>query len=102
MIYYKTTLIGFWQLKQSDMIKEIIQAVKELVGTDYLYFEDALQIKLTPHQEVINIWGVCANKDLYVMDNNQEWHKVEEKDEPVIGTLYQRVKLLQHKYSIAS
>jgi hypothetical protein len=38
--------------------------------------------------------------DLFVMDNDEQWHKVEETDSAIIGSIYERVAQLHKQYSI--
>ncbi len=80
--------------------------LKEMVGTDYLYFDDALTVKKTPHTLPVKIWAVCTNESrLYLMDSEEQWFELEETDldyQLVIASLWARVKILSSKYQIAS
>lgn len=81
--------------------QECIDIVKELVGHEYLYFNTAVEVKITP------AWAVCVspNDELFIMDNNEQWHQVELDDDNaslVIGSLYQRLKLMRVNYAKAS
>lgn len=82
-----------------------IDRVKEWAGNDYLYFDDALKIKLSPHSAPVYVWGVCISPDdvLYIMDNNQEWTAID-NDAPkeIIQSLYQRLVWMGAKYAQAS
>lgn len=93
------------------MIKKILQEckeiVRELVGHDYLYFETSAEVKATPHTHPFNIWAVSVSPkdELYVMDADEQWHKVELGDLNaglLIGSLYQRIKLMRISYAKAS
>lgn len=89
------------------IFQECMDIVKDLVGNEYLYFETAVEVKTTPHSFPFNAWGVCVSPDdrLYVMDNNQAWHQVELTDSHaalVIGSLYQRLRLMRFNYAKAS
>ena len=93
------------------MIKTIFQdcvdIVKNLVGHDFLYFESAIEVKTTPHTYPFNAWAACVSPkdELYVMDSDEQWHKVELDDMNaalVIGSLYQRLKLMRINYAKAS
>lgn len=81
----------------------LIDLIKGLVGTDYLYFDDAVIVKKTPHTVPVNVYAVCVspNKELFVMDAGEQWHQVEENETNIIGSLFQRVKLLSIQYKIA-
>lgn len=87
--------------------QECVEIVKDLVGTDYLYFDTAVEIKISPHTFPFAAWAVCVSlKDaLYVMDSKEDWHAVELSDfnaALVIGSLYQRLKLMRINYAKAS
>lgn len=89
------------------ILKECVDIVKELVGHEFLYFDTAIEVKVTPHSFPFNAWAACASPqdELYVMDGNEQWHKVELKDDNVslvIGSLYQRLKLMRVNYAKAS
>jgi hypothetical protein len=89
------------------IFQECIDIVKDLVGNDYLYFDTAVAVKVTPHNHPFNAWAVCVSPkdDLYVMDNDEQWHQVELEDYNaalVIGSLYQRLKLMRIGYAKAS
>jgi|GEM_PF-959671 len=89
------------------ILQECIDIVKELVGHDYLYFDTAVEVKVTPHSHPFAAWGVCVSpKDaLYVMDNDEYWHLVELNDQNaslVIGSLYQRLRMMRVQYKKAS
>jgi hypothetical protein len=78
------------------MKKLIIEQVKEMVGERYLYFDDAISVKKTPHSIPVKMWAVSISPDdvIYLMDSNQEWNPLEETDmnyHLVIASLYQRV-----------
>ena len=89
------------------ILNECIEIVKELVGHEFLYFDTAIEVKVTPHSFPFNAWAVCVSpkNDLYVMDSNEQWHQVELTDDNVglvIGSLYQRLKLMRISYAKAS
>ena len=89
------------------IFNECIDIVKELVGHDFLYFDSAIEVKVTPHSFPFNAWAVCASPDneLFVMDSDEQWHEVELTDDNaalVIGSLYQRLKLMRISYAKAS
>lgn len=86
---------------------DCVDIVKDLVGHDYLYFDTAVEVKVSPHTFPFAAWAVCVSpKDgLYVMDSNEQWHPVELSDLSaalVIGSLYQRLKLMRINYAKAS
>lgn len=81
------------------MLENISHIVRELVGSEYLYFDTALTIKLSPHSFPVNLWAVCTTpapwNKVYVMDAGQEWHEVAETDNVLIESLYQRVQTIK-------
>ena len=87
--------------------RECVEIVRDLVGHDYLYFENAVEVKLSPHTYPFAAWAVCVSPkdELYVMDGQEEWHAVELTDfnaPLVIGSLYQRLRLMRINYAKAS
>lgn len=86
---------------------ECVDIIKDLVGHEYLYFDNAVEVKLTPHTYPFAAWAVCVspNGEIYVMDNEERWHQVELKDQNaalVIGSLYQRLRMMRTQYAKAS
>ncbi len=89
------------------IFEECVDIIKNLVGSDYLYFDNAVEVKLTPHTYPFAAWAVCVSPkdDLYVMDSDEQWHQVELKDQNaalVIGSLYQRLRMMRTQYAKAS
>jgi hypothetical protein len=89
------------------ILAECIDIVKDLVGHDYLYFDSAVEVKVTPHTYPFAAWAVSVSPqdDLYVMDGDEQWHKMELGDgnaSLVIGSLYQRLRLMRTRYAKAS
>jgi hypothetical protein len=87
-------------------MQECIDIIKDLAGHEYLYFDSAIEVKISPHSFPFHAWGVCVSPDdaLYVMDSNQEWHGVDSEvgNAPlIIGSLYQRLQLMRRKYAKA-
>ena len=90
-----------------SILHECGEIVKELVGHEYLYLDTAVEIKLTPHMPPVRIWGVSLSPagDLFVMDQEECWHKPDLNDNHsalLIGSLYQRLKLMRIRYAKAS
>lgn len=86
------------------MKKMIIEMV---LGHEYLYFEDALRVKKTPHTPTVNIWAISVSPkdEIFLMDNNQDWHRLDETDMEynlIIASLWARLKVISKNYSIAS
>lgn len=84
------------------MKQMIIDMLKEMVGNEYLYFDDALTVKKTPHTDPVRIWAVSISPkdEIFLMDANQEWHQLEESDldyHLVIASLWARIKILSKK-----
>lgn len=91
----------------NNIVQDCIDIIKDLAGNEYLYFDSAVEIKITPHSNPFYAWGVCVSPagSLYVMDSDQEWHEVEPNvgNAPlIIGSLYQRLQLMRRKYAKAS
>ena len=89
------------------IFNECVDIVKDLVGTDYLYFESAVEVKVSPHSFPFSAWAVCVSpgNELFVMDSREQWHQVELTDDNaslVIGSLYQRLRLMRTQYAKAS
>ena len=91
----------------NTIYQECVEIVRDLVGHDYLYFDTAVEIKVSPHTFPFAAWAVAVspNDELYVMDSDEQWHPVEWSDRNaglVIGSLYQRLKLMRIRYAKAS
>jgi hypothetical protein len=89
------------------IFNECLDIVKDLVGNEYLYFESAVEVKVSPHSFPFAAWAVCASPkdELFVMDSSEQWHQVELSDDNaslVIGSLYQRLRLMRTRYAKAS
>lgn len=86
---------------------ECVEIVKSLVGHDYLYFDSAVEVKLSPHSYPFSAWAACVSPQdlLYLMDGEEQWHAVALTDvnaQLVLGSLYQRLKLMRVNYAKAS
>jgi len=91
----------------NTIYQECAEIVKDLVGHDCLYFNTAVEVKISPHSFPFSAWAVCVSpkNELFVMDSDEEWHQVELEDvnaSLVIGSLYQRLKLMRIDYAKAS
>ena len=89
------------------IFNECVDIVKDLVGNDYLYFKSAVEVKVSPHSFPFAAWAVCVSpkNELFVMDSSEQWHQVELADgnaSLVIGSLYQRLRLMRTQYAKAS
>ncbi|HEX2532814.1 MAG TPA: hypothetical protein VHK69_03705 [Chitinophagaceae bacterium] len=89
------------------LFEECVEIVRSLAGHEYLYFDTSVEVKTSPHSYPFSAWGVCVSPDsrLYVMDSGQEWHEVEPESDSsglVIGSLYQRLRLMRTRYAKAS
>lgn len=90
-----------------EMFADCISIIKDLVGHEYLYFDTAVEVKTTPHSYPFAAWAASVSPDdkLYLMDANENWHPLELKDAGanlVIGSLYQRLRLMRVQYAKAS
>lgn len=84
------------------MKKQIIEMVLSCVGHEYLYFEDALKIKKTPHTPTVNIWAISVSpkNEIFLMDADEAWHQLEETDTEynlIIASLWARLKVISKK-----
>lgn len=91
----------------NTIYQECAEIVKDLVGHDYLYFDTAVEVKTSPHSFPFDAWAVSVSPkdELYVMDSDEEWHSVALTDTHaalVVGSLYQRLKLMRYNYAKAS
>ena len=91
----------------NTIYQECVDIVRDLIGHDYLYFDTAVEIKITPHSFPFAAWAVCVSpkEELYVMDSDEQWHLLEKSDRNaglVTGSLYQRLKLMRIQYAKAS
>ena len=94
------------------ILQECIDTVKDLAGNEYLYFDTAVEVKITPHSFPFNAWGVCVSPDnrLFVMDSDEQWHEIEAQNPAaqsdntalVVGSLYQRLMMMRTQYAKAS
>lgn len=91
----------------TTIFQECVEIISSLVGNDYLYFDTAVAVKLSPHTYPFEAWAVCVSpkNELYIMDSDEQWHQVELDDNNaalVIGSLYQRLRLMRIQYAKAS
>lgn len=91
----------------NNIFQECIEIIRDLVGHEFLYFDTAIEVKLSPHTYPFNAWAVCVGPkdELYVMDSDEQWHQVELQDGNaalLIGSLYQRLRLMRTRYAKAS
>ncbi|MFL5772889.1 MAG: hypothetical protein ACJ75F_07015 [Flavisolibacter sp.] len=95
------------------MVKTLLQEckdiIRDLVGNEYLYFDHAVEIKITPHSHPLMIWAVAVSPlpkdELYVMESNEEWHRLSVDDQNaslMAGSLYQRLNVMRINYAKAS
>jgi len=89
------------------IFQECADIVKGLAGHEFLYFETAIEVKVTPHSVPFNAWAACVSPkdELFLMDSTEQWHQIELADDNaalVIGSLYQRLKLMRVNYAKAS
>lgn len=91
----------------TTILAECVEIVKDLVGHDCLYFDTSIEVKTSPHAYPFSAWAVSVSPkdDLYVMDADEQWHRVKMEDMNaglVISSLYQRLKLMRIDYAKAS
>lgn len=90
------------------VLQECIDIVKDLAGNEYLYFDSAVEVRITPHSLPFYVWGACISPDgrLFVMDSDEQWHELELTEEGsaalVVGSLYQRLNVMRTQYAKAS
>ena len=76
--------------------------VQAMVGSSYLHFQTPIVIQTTtPHMPPIRLWAVCADAkdDLYVMNEEEQWHQVEDRDQVIIPALHHRVRHLHNVHN---
>lgn len=79
--------------------------INQLAGNEYLMFDTALSIKATPHAPHFDCWGCTVSPagELYVMDRQQSWYKVEPgkgNADLVVSSLFQRLKHIAYTQKI--
>lgn len=89
------------------LYKECAEIVHDLVGNEYLYFDTAIQVKAGPHTPPFGAWAVCVSPsgELYLMDGEEQWHALSLQDASapmVVGSLYQRLRLMRSRFAKAS
>ena len=90
-----------------DIYQECVEIIRELVGNEYLYFDSAVEVKITPHSIPFLAWAVAVSPkdENFIMDNNQEWHMLQIEDMNaglMIGSLNQRLKMMRITLAKAS
>ncbi|MDB5250994.1 MAG: hypothetical protein JWP27_163 [Flaviaesturariibacter sp.] len=91
----------------ASILQECVDIVKGLVGSEYLYFDTAVEVKLTPHTPPFAAWAVSVSPadELYIMDADERWHRAGLTDMNaalVIGSLYQRLRMMRVQLRKAS
>lgn len=91
----------------TTIYQECTEMIKDLAGHDYLYFDTAVDVKTSPHTFPFSAWAVSVSPkdELFVMDSDEQWHPVKLEDvnaSLVLGSLYQRLKLMRIQYAKAS
>jgi hypothetical protein len=85
------------------MLSEIIEMVKRVGEKDkggfFICFDTEVLVKTTPHTEAFHAWAVCVSPgdELWVMDSEEDWYKVQERDTLLIPSLYQRISTISNK-----
>ena len=91
----------------TNLLLECTHIIRDLAGHDILYFDHAVEVKLNPHSLPFRAWAVCVSPadKLFVMDENEQWNELEAEDVNavyMIGSLYQRLRLMRINYAKAS
>lgn len=86
-----------------NKLSEIQQITSQHNGQ--LMFDDALQIKSSPHTHLFTAWGLCVGPDgIYVMNGEGDWYgpllESQVNSEFMINSIYQRLKAIQLKSSV--
>lgn len=89
------------------ILQECTDIITSLVGHECLYFDTAVEVKISPHTYPFEAWAVCVSpqNELYIMDSDEQWHQVALDDNNaglIIGSLYQRLRLMRIQYAKAS
>jgi hypothetical protein len=63
-------------------IQTCTEIIRELVGNNYLYFDQPLVIERPSHSIPDNIWAVCVSPKgvIHLMDAFEAWFPLEESD----------------------
>ena len=90
-----------------QILSECVSIIKDLMGHEPLFFDEAVEVKTSPHTYPFVMWAVCVSPkdELYLMDGEQQWHLLEPTDNNaalVVGSLYQRLRLMRIQYAKAS
>jgi hypothetical protein len=90
-----------------NIYNDCTDIIRELAGNGFLYFDDPVEVKLTPHTPSFHAWGVCVSPDekLFIMDSQEEWHAFSFEDRNaalLLGSLYQRLQSIRIQYRKAS
>ncbi len=90
-----------------NLYQECLDLIISLADHDTLYFDQAVEIRHSPHSFPFLAWGVCASPGgaIYVMDSDGQWHELKTTDINamlVIGSLYQRLMFMRNQYAKAS
>ncbi len=72
--------------------------LRKLLGNDFLYLDDPIQVNN------YYVWGLSASpsKEIFVMDYQQEWAKVEPNETGVIAALFPRVEALKNQFALSA
>jgi hypothetical protein len=89
------------------ILQDCRDIVRSLAGTEALYFDQAVEIRTTPHTPPFRVWAVSVSPAdrLYVMDQEEQWYPLDLSDDLsdlMIGSLYQRLSLMRINYAKAS
>lgn len=87
----------------TTLLNDCKTMLRDMAGDAPLYFETAVQVKLTPHSPAFAAWAVALAEDgtLQVMDAEEQWHAFALEDRNahlLLGSLYQRLRLLRLHY----
>ncbi|RYY40369.1 MAG: hypothetical protein EOO08_04345 [Chitinophagaceae bacterium] len=82
------------------LLQDCHTILRSLPPNSPLYFDSALQVKLTPHSPAFAAWAVALSEDgtIQVMDASEQWHPFAAGDRNaslLLGSLYQRLRMLQ-------
>jgi hypothetical protein len=65
--------------KRPRSLQVLADVVKRLVGNDYLYFPQAVEVNIHDHPEAFRCWGivVSTSEEVFLMDADEQWHRLE-------------------------
>lgn len=95
------TLLNQSTIYRSDM-KTLIHIILIVSAhpDQQVLFHTPVIVKKTPHVSIFECWGVKIHEGVWLMDEQGNWHELEETDDSaklVSNSIYQRLRIMQFK-----